>query len=93
MAAANTYPSDFEVIGIPFPTPKMPQVEAITSETLPMLAACASILADTHRNEDMRCLARLISRLCAHITYRETIHQEYKKAVFASYVPQSTSRS
>ena len=91
MTAANSssYPSDFEVRPLPSErNVQFPQIEVLTAETLPLLATCANIIADTHRNDDMRCLARTITRLCAHITYREAIHQEYKKAVFESHVPQ-----
>jgi len=88
----NAYPSDFEIRPVTPPI-SFPAVEVLTAETLPLLSACANIVADTHQNEDMRCLARTITRLCAHITYREAIHQEYKKAVFESHVPQSPGSS
>ena len=41
----------------------------------------------------MQMLARLIVRLCQHIRYKDALHQEYKREVFASYVPGTTSRA
>ena len=93
MPAVN-YPSDFEVVPVTrTSSPPIPQVESITSETLPMLESCAQLVADTHRNEDMQMLARLIVRLCEHIRYKDILHREYKQAVFSSYVPEQTSRA